>query len=70
MKPIMTDQLLQQLKAYEGKWVALVGPNGEMSVVASGNDAAEATANAAKKGYTETTLLKVIQSDAAYVPFV
>jgi hypothetical protein len=65
----MKDELLQQLKMYEGKWVALLGTDDDMSVVAAGEDAAEATERAAKKGHTETTLLKVLPSEVAYVPF-
>lgn len=68
MKTIMTEQLAQHLQEHEGKWVALSGPDGEMEIVAVGADAAEASAQAAKQGYTETTLLKVLTSDAAYVP--
>ena len=65
----MTEQLLQELKGHEGKWVALFGPDGEMTIVASGEDAAEASEQAAMKGYAETTLLKVLPSNVAYVPF-
>ena len=51
------------------KWVALFGPDGEMEIVAVGEDASDASENAAKKGYRDTTLLKVLPADAAYVPF-
>jgi uncharacterized protein DUF5678 len=64
----MKDELLQQLKMYEGKWVALLGTEDDMTVVAAGEDAAEAIERAVKKGYTETTLLKILPSDVAYVP--
>ena len=64
----MSEALIQQLKEHEGEWVALFGLDGEMMIVASGEDAAEASEKAAKKGYRETTLLKVLPSDAAYVP--
>jgi len=63
----MTEHLLQQLQNHEGKWVALFGPDGEMQIVAVGEDAAEATERAAKRGYRETTLLKVLPSEVAYV---
>ncbi len=68
MKSIMTEQLVQHLQENEGKWVALSGPDGELEIVAVGADAAEASEQAAKLGHTETTLLKVLPSDAAYVP--
>jgi len=50
MKPIMSEALIQQLKEHEGEWVALFGLDGEMMIVASGEDAAEASEKAAKKG--------------------
>jgi len=68
MKPMMSEQLLQQLQKHEGKWVALFGPDGEAEIVAVGDDAADANEKAAEKGYTETTLLKVLPANAAYVP--
>jgi hypothetical protein len=68
INPIMTDQLLQQLKKFRGKWVALFSSNGEMKIVASGEDAVEANKQAAKNGYQETTLFKVLPSEVAYVP--
>ena len=68
MKPMMNDRLAQQLKQNEGKWVALFGAGEEMVVVASGEDAVEAIEQAKKRGYADTTLMKVIPTDAAYVP--
>ena len=68
MKPIMNEQLLQQLQEHEGKWVALFGPDGATQIVAVGVDASDASEKAAKKGYAETTLLKVLPANAAYVP--
>ena len=69
MEIVMTEQLLQQLKKYEGEWVALVESDGETIIGGSGSDAAEASENATENGYTETTLMKVLPSDVAYVPF-
>ena len=44
------------------------GPDTAMNVVASGDDAAEASEEAEKSGYINATLMKVLPSDAAYVP--
>jgi uncharacterized protein DUF5678 len=63
----MNDELLQQLKKYESKWVALYGSGVEMQVVAVGEDAGEASDRASQKSYPETTLLKVHPADAVYV---
>ena len=68
MKRIMNDELLQQLTKHEGEWVALIGPDDRMQIVGSGNDAAEASEQGAKKGYTETILFKVLPSEVAYIP--
>lgn len=65
---IHPDQLLEQLRAYEGKWVAVLELEDETKVVASGNDACEAKEEAEKKGYADVALLKVLPFDAAYVP--
>jgi hypothetical protein len=70
MQLIMTERLLEQLHQYEGRWVALFDVDGEMQVVASGDDALVARDEAANKGYTEATLMKVLQYDTAYVPAV
>ena len=63
----MKDELIQQLKKYEDKWVALLGPEHDMKIVASGNDAFEAVQEATKAGFGETALLKVRRSDVAYI---
>jgi len=68
MKPIMTKQLLQQLHKYQGKWVALFGSNQKTMIVAVGKDAVQASERAVKRGYKETTLLKVLPLEVAYVP--
>ena len=68
MKRMITEKLLQQLKDYEGRWVALSGPDDAMIVVASGDDAAEASEQAEESGYKDVTLMKVLPSGAAYVP--
>lgn len=68
MKRIMNDELLQQLKKHEGKWVALFGPDEAPEIVAIGGDAADAARRATENGYAETTLLKVLPSEVAYVP--
>ena len=65
---IQPDRLLEQLKSYEGKWVALLELEGETKVVASGEDAYEAKQESEKKGYRDAALLKVFPFDAAYVP--
>jgi len=61
----MTEHLLQQPQKHEGKWVALFGPDEEMEIVAVGEDASEAADKAVKKGYVETTLLKLLPSEVA-----
>jgi Family of unknown function (DUF5678) len=65
----MNDELLQQVKKYEGKWVALFGSDEEMEIVAIGEDAAEVSEHAAEKGYTETILLRVLPPDISNIPF-
>jgi uncharacterized protein DUF5678 len=58
MKRIMNQPLLQELKKYKGKWIALFGSDDEIEIVPASDDAAEASEAAAKKDYRETTLLK------------
>jgi hypothetical protein len=58
--------LLEELKNYEDKWVALLEP--DKKVVASGEDAFEAAQEAEKKGYHNFILLKVLPFNALYVP--
>ena len=68
MKPILNEGLLVQLRDYEGRWVALSSNNDAAIVVASGDDAFEASEQAKKNGYNDVTLMKVLPSGAAYVP--
>ena len=62
------NTLIQELKNYEDKWVALIEPN--KKVVASGDDASEAKKEAEKKGYKDIILFKVFPFRAVYVPFL
>lgn len=63
----MKEELLQQLSKYQGKWVALFGPEESMEIVGVGEDAVEAVDQATRAGYSETALLKVRHSDVAYI---
>ena len=66
---MITETLLQQLKEYEGNWVALIDTGDEdMSIVASGEDAIAAREAAEESGYKDVTLMKVLPSGVAYVP--
>lgn len=62
------NTLIQELKNYENKWVALIEP--EKKVVASGEDASEAKKEAEKKGYKDVILFRVFSFRAGYVPFL
>lgn len=62
------NTLIQELKNYEDKWVALIET--EKKVVGSGDDALEAKKEAEKKGYKDIILFKVFPFRAGYVPFV
>ncbi|MGE5444513.1 MAG: DUF5678 domain-containing protein [Ignavibacteriales bacterium] len=65
----MNDEtLLEELKNYEDKWVALLEP--EKNVVGSGNDASEAKQDAERKGYHNFILLKVLPFRMGYIPVV
>ncbi len=64
---MQNDTLIQKLKNYENKWVALIEP--EKEVVASGDDASEAKKKAEKKGYKDIILFKVFPFRDGYVPF-
>jgi hypothetical protein len=64
----MKENLIEQLKNYEDKWVALLEP--EKKVVASGDDASEAKREAEKRGHKKFILLKVFPFRAGYVPFL
>ena len=58
--------LLEELKKYEDKWVALI--ENENKIVGSGSDASEAKKDAEKKGYKDVILLRVFSFRAGYVP--
>lgn len=60
------SSLLEQLKQYENKWVALEHPN--KSVVGSGGDASEAKKDAERKGYEDVILFRVLPFQGGYVP--
>lgn len=62
------NTLIQELKNYENKWVALIEP--DKKVVASGDDASEAKKEAEKKGYKDIILFRVFSFRAGYVPFL
>lgn len=65
---MQTNTLLEQLRQHEDRWVALLEP--DKKVVGSGADASAARADAAKRGYPDVILLKVLPFDAGYVPHV
>ena len=65
---ILTEELATKLRQYEGKWVALFGPDEAMEVVAAGDDAAEASRKAKSAGFEEAILYKVLPYDVLYVP--
>lgn len=60
------NTLLEELKKYENRWVAILEP--DKTVVGSGQDASEAKRAAEKKGYRDVTLLRVLPFRGAYVP--
>lgn len=60
------EQLLEQLKKYENKWVAL--KEGK-EIVASGEDALQAKREAEKKGFKDAVLFKVMQFSSGYAPY-
>ncbi len=62
------DKLLEQLRDYEDKWVALLEQDDTPQVVASGSDAFEAEQEARRKGYQNVRLMKVWPFDAGYAP--
>jgi len=62
------DKLLEQLKDYEDKWVALLEQDDTAQVVASGSDAFEAQQEARSKGYEKVRLMKVWPFNAGYAP--
>ena len=62
------DTLIQELKNYENKWVALIET--DKKVVASGDNASEAKKEAAERGYKDIILFKVFPFRAGYVPFL
>jgi hypothetical protein len=66
----MTNTLLEQLKGYENKWVAILEP--EKNIVGSGDNAVEAKRDAEKKGYKNknVVLLGVLPFKSGYVPLV
>jgi len=65
----MTNEtLIEELKNYEDKWVALLEP--EKKVVGSGNDASEAKQDAERNGYRDFILLKVLPLRMGYIPVV
>jgi hypothetical protein len=65
---MMSEKVVQQLKEYVGRWVALAGSGDEMTVVGSGDDAVEASEQAEERGYKDTTLYRVLPANAFYVP--
>lgn len=60
--------LLDELKKYENKWVALLEP--DKKIIGSGKDVSEAKQEAVKKGYKDFILFKVFPFRAGYVPFL
>ncbi len=62
------ETLIEQLKNYEDKWVAIL--ESDKKVVGSGEDASEAKREAQKKGYKSFILLRVFPFRAGYVPFL
>lgn len=63
----MKDTLLKELRNYEDKWIALSEPH-EDKIVASGIDASEARREAARKGYKDVILFRVMPFRGGYVP--
>lgn len=61
------NTLIQELKNYEDKWVALI--EAEKKVVGSGDDASKAKKEAEKRGYKDIILFKVLPFRAGYIPF-
>lgn len=58
--------LLEELKKYEDKWVALMET--EEKVIGSGEDASQAKRDAERKGYKDFILLRVLPFRMGYVP--
>jgi Family of unknown function (DUF5678) len=63
----MNLTLLEKLKKYEDRWVALQKKTNE--IVGSGKDAVEAKASAEKRGYADVILFRVLPFRGGYVPF-
>ena len=59
------QELLEKLKIYENKWVAILD---DREVVASGDDAFEAKQKAEAKGIRNFILFKVLPFHAGYAP--
>lgn len=64
----MDEPFIEQLRQYEGKWVAIYETETERQIVGSGDDAVEAKRDAEKNGYTEVVLLGVPRFDAVFIP--
>ena len=59
--------MLEQLKSYENKWVAIVE---DERIVASGEDAREAKKKAETNGFREVTLFRVMPFSGGYAPVI
>jgi hypothetical protein len=59
MKRMITETLLQQLKEYEGKWVALAGSGEEINCRWERRGCVEASEQAEDWGYKDTTLYNI-----------
>ena len=56
------------IRTHENKWVAIAEIDGKETIVGSGDDATEATAQAKARGYLETVLFKVPSFHIGYIP--
>lgn len=62
----MDTKLLEQLKHYENKWVALLDKTQE--IVGAGEDASQARREAEDKGIKDAILFRVMPFTGRYVP--
>jgi hypothetical protein len=64
----MTRYLVEQLKNYESKWVAL-SPD-QAQILASGETAFQAKREAEQKGFKDVVLFRVLPFNVGLAPFL
>ena len=62
----MQEKLLEELRSYENKWVAILKL--DERIVGAGDDALQAKLDAEGKGYRDFILLRVFPFNASYIP--